>query len=87
MRISTYEAIATAFRLSIVLSKSLIRISMDNELSVYSIEDELIAQHRLQQGAERWHTIAEHHQALWNAPELAVQTRDLRRYEEAASCN
>jgi len=65
----------------------IIRISMDNELSVYSIEDELIAQHRLQQGAERWHTIAEHHQALWNAPELAVQTRDLRRYEEAASCN
>lgn len=64
-----------------------IRISMDDELSVYDIEGSLIAQHRLQQSAERWHTIAEHHQALWNAPELAVQTRDLRRYEEAVSCN
>lgn len=58
-----------------------IRLSLDDELTVYSAADEAIAQHRLQPSQAGWQTVPEHHAALWQQT-LAVQQRDLRVYEE-----
>lgn len=58
-----------------------IRISLDGELSVYSVNDELVARHRLQDRREGWQRVAEHHEALWRSVS-AVEHRALSAYEE-----
>lgn len=59
-----------------------IRISLEGELSVYGIEGECIACHRLSQ--QGWQTEPAHHRALWQQT-LQVETRDLRIYDEVSS--
>ncbi|WP_183331719.1 IS21 family transposase [Halomonas campaniensis] len=58
-----------------------IRLSLDDELTVYSPAGDAIAQHRLQVPQAGWRTVPEHHAALWQQT-LSVQQRDLRVYEE-----
>jgi transposase len=58
-----------------------IRLSLDDELTVYSPAGDAIAQHRLQAPQAGWRTVPEHHAALWQQT-LSVQQRDLRVYEE-----
>lgn len=58
-----------------------IRISLDGELTVYDIQGEEVARHRLADRTEGWQTLADHHEALWR--EVApVQQRSLAVYEE-----
>jgi len=59
-----------------------IRISLYDELSIYDVQSNLIAQHRLQTQEPHWQTIPEHHQSLWQHLQ-PVQQRDLSVYEEA----
>lgn len=59
----------------------IIRLSLDDELSVYSIAGDDIARHQLQDPHAGWHTVPEHHAPLWQQT-LAVQQRDLKVYEE-----
>lgn len=59
-----------------------IRISLDNVLSVYDAQDNCIACHRL--SVQGWQTEPAHHRALWQQT-LHVETRDLRIYDEVSS--
>jgi transposase len=61
-----------------------IRISLDDELTIYDIQDEVLARHRLRHRAAGWQTVADHHHPLWSALS-PVQHRDLRSYEEVLS--
>ena len=54
-----------------------IRLSLDDELTVYSPSGDAIAQHRLQVPQAGWRTVPEHHADLWQQT-LSVQQRDLR---------
>jgi len=58
-----------------------IRISLNGELSVYDISDQLLAQHILRAASEGWRRDNCHHQALWEQT-LNVEKRDLDAYEE-----
>jgi transposase len=58
-----------------------LRISLDDELTIYSIQGEVLAHHRLRSRQDGWQTVAEHHQPLWQAVS-PVQHRDLSTYEE-----
>jgi len=58
-----------------------IRLSLDDELTVYTAAGDTIAYHRLQAPQAGWHTVPEHHAALWQQT-LSVQQRDLSVYEE-----
>lgn len=58
-----------------------VRLSLDDELTVYAATGQVIAQHRLCDRREGWRTEPTHHETLWQrvAP---VQRRDLSVYEE-----
>lgn len=58
----------------------IIRIGLDGSLRVYHSE-QLIAQHRLQNAAEGWVTVPEHHHQLWQTT-LKVERRSLEIYEQ-----
>lgn len=58
-----------------------IRIALDNTLSVYNNGEQLVARHRLVPAEHGWCAQPEHHARLWRET-LKVQARDLRAYEE-----
>lgn len=61
-----------------------IRLSLDGELTVYAIEGDEVARHRLADRTRGWQTVAEHHTALWQDV-MPVQHRSLAVYEEVLS--
>jgi hypothetical protein len=61
-----------------------IRLSLDGELSVYTIQGEKVACHRLVDRKQGWQTVAEHHTVLWQET-MPVQQRSLAVYEEVLS--
>jgi hypothetical protein len=60
-----------------------IRLSLEDTLRIY-VNDQLIAQHRLQPRQAGWVTIPSHHHALWQTA-VQVQQRPLDVYQEVAS--
>jgi transposase len=62
-----------------------VRISLDDELKVYSAEL-LVARHLLRCAEKGWVTTPEHHAALWQRT-LKVEQRPLETYQEAAQWN
>ena len=66
-----------------------VRIGLDGQLRVYH-DEQMIAEHRMQDRAQGWVTLPDHHAELWRqalgtAALQAVETRPLTVYEEAAS--
>lgn len=57
-----------------------IRISLDDELRIYSNEQQ-VASHRLCSASSGWHTVPEHHAPLWQQVSQ-VEHRPLSAYEE-----
>ena len=57
-----------------------IRISLDDELRIYSNEQQ-VASHRLCSAASSWQTVPEHHAPLWQQVSQ-VEHRPLSTYEE-----
>ncbi|ELK9347817.1 IS21 family transposase, partial [Salmonella enterica] len=57
-----------------------IRISLDDELRIYSNEQQ-VASHRLCPAASSWQTVPEHHAPLWQQVSQ-VEHRPLSAYEE-----
>lgn len=62
-----------------------IRIGLDGRLRVYD-DTTLVAEHLLRSAVEGWVTVPDHHAALWDQA-VRVERRDLRVYEEVASCS
>lgn len=58
-----------------------IRISLNDELTVYDIHDREVARHRLGDRQQGWQRIDDHHALLWQDV-LPVQHRSLSVYEE-----
>lgn len=58
-----------------------IRIGLDDALSIYSIEGELLAEHQLKSRMAGWQTVPMHHAPLWESVS-PVEHRDLKAYEE-----
>lgn len=66
-----------------------VRIGLDSQLRVYH-DEQMIAEHTLQDRAQGWVTVPDHHAELWRqalgtAAVQAVEARPLTVYEEAAS--
>lgn len=62
-----------------------VRIGLDGRLRVFA-NDRPVAEHRLRPVRDGWSTVPEHHEKLWRET-LRVERRDLRVYEEVASCS
>jgi len=58
-----------------------IRISLDDQLTVYDIQGQEVAHHRLTDRRDGWQTTQEHHTPLWQEA-MPVQHRSLAVYEE-----
>ena len=58
-----------------------IRISLDDELTVYDIRGQEVARHRLTDRKDGWQAIEDHHTPLWQDV-MPVQHRSLAVYEE-----
>ena len=58
-----------------------IRISVEDELTVYDIRGQRVAQHRLTDRKEGWQAVSDHHTPLWQEV-MPVQHRSLAVYEE-----
>jgi hypothetical protein len=58
-----------------------IKISLDEELKVFSTDDEFLAHYNLCSKTEGWQTTASHHKQLWQD----VMRRPLEEYEELAN--
>jgi transposase len=63
-----------------------IRIHLDDVVSVYGPQGEKVADHRLRPASEGWVTAPSHHERVWRET-LRVERRDLSVYEEVALCN
>lgn len=61
-----------------------VRISLDDELTVYSHDDQVLCRHRLQDRSQGWQTQPVHHAPLWQQA-TAVEKRQLSVYEEVLS--
>jgi hypothetical protein len=66
-----------------------VRIGLDGQLRVYH-DEQMITEHRMQDRAQGWVTVPDHHAELWHlalgtAAVQAVEARPLTVYEEAAS--
>lgn len=58
-----------------------IRISLYDELTVYDIQGQEVARHRITGQQQGWQTVDEHHESLWREV-TPVQQRSLAVYEE-----
>lgn len=58
-----------------------VRLSVDGALTVYTLQGDAVAQHRLVDRSLGWQTVAEHHASLWQDL-MPVQRRSLAVYEE-----
>lgn len=58
-----------------------VRLGLDDALSVYAIDGQLLAQHQLKNRQDGWQTVPTHHSVLWAAVS-PVEHRDLKAYEE-----
>jgi len=58
-----------------------IRISLDDELTVYDLRGQEVARHRLTDRKDGWQAIEDHHTPLWQGV-MPVQHRSLAVYEE-----
>lgn len=67
-----------------------VRIGLDGRLRVYH-DEQLVAEHQLQERAQGWVTVPDHHADLWRQAlgvrAHVVESRSLAVYEEAASWN
>lgn len=63
-----------------------VRITLDEELTVYDASGGRVAQHRLQPAQAGWQTVPAHHAGLWRST-LQVARRDLAVYEEVGQWN
>lgn len=59
-----------------------VRVGLDGQITIYDLEHEVAAEHRLRPVGEGWSTVPGHHERLWRET-LAVERRPLCIYEEA----
>lgn len=63
-----------------------VRISLEGTVSVLTMDEQKVVEHRLVPAREGWVTQPGHHEELWQQT-LRVQQRELSVYEEVASCS
>ena len=63
-----------------------IRISLEGVVSISTMDEEKVAEHRLRPCQQGWGTVAAHHEELWRQT-LRVEQRALSVYEEVGSCS
>ncbi len=63
-----------------------LRLDLEGGIRVFDAAGRLVAEHRFKPIGEGWQTIPDHHRRLWREA-LAVERRDLARYEELVPCS